>query len=210
MSTASQLNRGVGNLATDEYDYNWIKGIKMLEILGDVPITAMMRKFRAVKETQQRFNWWEEEPSEYGGAVTNVYINATLATTYAYGTHQATVGIIGSIVYVKVAAAVAREFKDNDVVILRDVPSVDGGETFLPNIPITDVQFDGNAAGGRRKGGVFSGTPFMGDYTGSATSEGFIISIWCDTRNGTPEAPNSDIYVARITIAPLPEDVPAQ
>ncbi len=103
-----------------------------------------------------------------------------------------------------------RDDPDNTLLMVYHAQSVDGGETFLPNIPITDVQFDGNAAGGRRKGGVFSGTPFMGDYTGSGTSEGFIISIWCDTRNGTPEAPNSDIYVARITVAPLSDELPSQ
>jgi hypothetical protein len=103
-----------------------------------------------------------------------------------------------------------RDDEDNTLLMVYHAQSVDGGVTFLPNIPITDVQFDGNAAGGRRRGGVFSGTPFMGDYTGSATSEGFIISIWCDTRNGTPEAPNSDTYVSRVAIAPLPEDIPEQ
>ncbi len=50
---------------------------------------------------------------------------------------------------------------------------------------------------------MFSGTPFMGDYTAVAASKGFVIPIWCDTRNGTPEQPNSDIYVARVTIAPV-------
>ena len=98
-----------------------------------------------------------------------------------------------------------RDDPNNTLLMVYHAQSVDGGETFLPNIPITDVQFDGNAAGGRRKGGVFSGTPFMGDYTGSATSEGFVISIWCDCRNGTPDTPNSDIYAARITVAPLEE-----
>ena len=101
-----------------------------------------------------------------------------------------------------------RDDPNNTLLMIYHAQSVDGGESFLDNIPVTDVQFDGNAAGGRRKGGVFSGTPFMGDYTGSAASDGFIISIWCDTRNGTPEAPNSDAYVVRVTIAPLVDPVP--
>ncbi len=101
-----------------------------------------------------------------------------------------------------------RDDPNNTLLMVYHAQSVDGGATFLPNIQVTDVQFDGNAAGGRRKGGVFTGTPFMGDYTGSATSDGFIISIWCDTRNGTPEAPNSDIYVVRVTVAALPDESP--
>jgi hypothetical protein len=94
-----------------------------------------------------------------------------------------------------------RDDPNNTLLMVYHAQSIDGGDTFLPNIPITDVQFDGNAAGGRRKGGVFSGTPFMGDYTGSAACDGFIVSIWCDCRNGTPEAPNSDTYVARVAYA---------
>ncbi len=101
-----------------------------------------------------------------------------------------------------------RDDPNNTLLMIYHAQSVDGGDSFLPNIPVTDVQFDGNAAGGRRKGGVFSGTPFMGDYTGSAASDGFVVSIWCDTRNGTPEAPNSDAYVVRVTIAPLADPVP--
>jgi hypothetical protein len=103
-----------------------------------------------------------------------------------------------------------RDDPDNTLLMVYHAQSIDGGETFLPNIPITDVQFDGNAAGGRRKGGVFSGTPFMGDYTGSGASDGFVISIWCDTRNGTPETPNSDIYVARVAYAEVPMDTPEE
>ncbi len=102
-----------------------------------------------------------------------------------------------------------RDDENNTLLMIYHAQSVDGGISFLDNIPVTDVQFDGNAAGGRRKGGVFTETPFMGDYTGSAAADGFIISIWCDTRNGTPEAPNSDTYVVRVTIAPLADPVPA-
>jgi hypothetical protein len=103
-----------------------------------------------------------------------------------------------------------RDDENNTLLMIYHAQSIDGGETFLPNIPITDVQFDGNAAGGRRKGGVFSGTPFMGDYTGSAAGDGFVVPIWCDTRNGTPDAPNSDLYVARVAIAEVEVDtVPA-
>jgi hypothetical protein len=101
-----------------------------------------------------------------------------------------------------------RDDENNTLLMIYMAQSVDGGETFIPNIPITDVQFDGNAAGGRRKGGVFSGTPFMGDYTGITASDGFVVPIWCDTRNGTPEQPNSDIYVVRVTYAEVETPVP--
>ena len=94
-----------------------------------------------------------------------------------------------------------RDDPKNTLLMYYMAQSVDGGATFLPNIPVSEKQSDGNAGGGRRKGGVFSGTPFMGDYTGVAASKGFVVAIWCDTRNGTPDQPNSDIYVARVTIA---------
>ena len=96
-----------------------------------------------------------------------------------------------------------RDDANNTLLKYYMAQSVDGGATFLPNFPLSNVQFDGNAAGGRRKGGVFSGTPFMGDYTAVAAAPDFCIAIWCDTRDGTAEAPNSDIYVARVTYAPL-------
>lgn len=124
MATAVQGNRGVINLASNEWEAKWIPRIKRLMPIEKVPINAIMHKASPVNETQQKFIWWEEEMPDFGGAVTNVYIQPTLVDSYNYDSHQSTAGIKGALVYVKTAAAVAKEFKDNDVVLLVDASNV--------------------------------------------------------------------------------------
>jgi hypothetical protein len=55
--------------------------------------------------------------------------------------------------------------------------------------------------------GDYGGTSFLsgeshliGDYIGISASERFCALAWADTRNGSPQEPNSDIYGARVQI----------
>jgi len=72
--------------------------------------------------------------------------------------------------------------------------SVDQGESWK-NYRLTDTSFDGNAGGGSWRGEIIGGDAFIGDYIGIDTGGGFAYAGWCDTRNGKPDARNSDCYV---------------
>jgi hypothetical protein len=66
--------------------------------------------------------------------------------------------------------------------------SKDGGENFTFQANMTDQSFDGNNAP----------HPFIGDYIGLAASNSSAYGIWCDTREGTPETGDSELYFGRV------------
>jgi len=63
--------------------------------------------------------------------------------------------------------------------------SRDGGESFLPNRRITTTSFDPTA------GPIRAG--LLGEYIGVTAQDGYVHSVWTDTRNG-----NQDVYTARV------------
>jgi hypothetical protein len=69
---------------------------------------------------------------------------------------------------------------------------MDGGETFY-QMNITDTSFNGD----------YSRGPFMGDYISIASTDKTAHAIWADTRNGSPENVNADLYCANIDISKL-------
>jgi hypothetical protein len=64
--------------------------------------------------------------------------------------------------------------------------SSDGGNTFLPNVRVSDKTFNPNKY---NQGG------FLGDYTGLAASDRTIHPIWTDGRNG-----DNDVYTSRVQL----------
>ncbi len=77
--------------------------------------------------------------------------------------------------------------------------SFNGGQNLSISFNATDVQFDGNGGGGSRLGQIISsGGAFIGDYLNIAATNDTAYMLWCDTRNGSPSAHNSDLYGAAV------------
>lgn len=112
--------RGTGTWETGQDPQSWRERILYQFPNGDTPLTAVtsMIASREIKNTIH--NWWIELDPTMGGDVANVYINAAMSTAYVYATHQAAYGIAGATVYVKVAAAVAKEMNAGAEVRLID------------------------------------------------------------------------------------------
>jgi hypothetical protein len=66
--------------------------------------------------------------------------------------------------------------------------SMDGGENFTYQTNMSDQSFDGNNAP----------HAFIGDYNGLAASNNSAYGVWCDTREGTPETGDSELYFGRV------------
>ena len=65
--------------------------------------------------------------------------------------------------------------------------SFDGGVTFPVNLPLSDVQCNGDFS---REGD----RDFIGDYTGVDTFNGTLACVWCDTREGSESDGDTEIY----------------
>lgn len=106
--------RGTGDWATDQRPKNWREMILFLYPNGDAPLTALMSKLASEGVNDPEFNWWTKSLASQGGAITNIYTDITLSSAYTSG------GSAGDVVYVKVAEAVADEFRAGHQVLLRD------------------------------------------------------------------------------------------
>lgn len=81
-----------------------------------------------------------------------------------------------------------RDDENNTLIRSYFSQSFDGGQNFTFNINISDEPFDGNNAP----------HPFIGDYSGMAAHNNSAYAIWCDCREGTPDAGDSELYFTRI------------
>jgi hypothetical protein len=79
--------------------------------------------------------------------------------------------------------------------------SIDGGETFLPNVKVTEISFDPNVVTRFDSGGFI----FIGDYIQVASTPVDVHAIWTDNRNVDLNADlnngrlDQDIFTAKIT-----------
>jgi hypothetical protein len=69
--------------------------------------------------------------------------------------------------------------------------SFDGGQTFPVNLQISDATFNGDYS---RNGD----NDFIGDYTGVVATNESVAAVWCDTREGSEEDADSEIYFVNI------------
>jgi hypothetical protein len=108
--------RGTGDWATDQRPKNWRETILYLYPNGSAPLTAILSKMKEEKVDDPEFNWWTKQLAQQGGAVvaTEIYTDATMATKLAAA------GTLGQVLYVKVAEAVADEFRAGHQCLLRD------------------------------------------------------------------------------------------
>ena len=92
-----------------------------------------------------------------------------------------------------------RDCPDNTMLHVYHAISRDGGQTFRDH-RLTDTPFNGEAGGGSLIGQQIGGDAFIGDYHASVALEDKVYFVWCDTRNGLPNARNSDIYLAYVNL----------
>jgi hypothetical protein len=117
--------RGTGNWATNQMPESWRETILYEYPNGSAPITAMMSMFKSETIDSVTHHWWTKTLPSQSATVTGVYINSDLSTAYVYATHQATCGIAGSVVFVKMAEASAKEFREGHTVVLKDANMYD-------------------------------------------------------------------------------------
>jgi len=108
--------RGTGDWATDERPKNWRETILYLYPNGTAPLTAILSKLKEEKVDDAQFHWWTKMLPGQGGAIVagQIYTDAVMAVPLAAA------GTLGQTLFVKVAEAVAGEFRDGHQVLLRD------------------------------------------------------------------------------------------
>ena len=107
---------GYPALETDENPESWIPVIHELYPNGDLPLAGLFLSQPKDKATSDTFNWWERPYQMQIGEMTagQVYTDVALATAYTSG------GVAGTVVYVKMTAAFAGIFTNNDIVQFID------------------------------------------------------------------------------------------
>jgi len=113
--------RGTGDFPANEVMDNWRNAILRLFPNGSAPLTAIISQIKSSKLTDgPTFHWTTKALPTQRAAVTGVYIDSTMGTAYVYVTHQATYGIAGATVYVKMALASLDNFLPGHIILLRD------------------------------------------------------------------------------------------
>jgi hypothetical protein len=106
--------RGTGDWATDQRPKNWREGILYLYPNGSMPLTAIMSKMKSEKTPDPQFYWWTKLLPTQAATVTGVYTDSGLTAAYTSG------GVIGTTLYIKMAAAELAHFRVGHTVLLRD------------------------------------------------------------------------------------------
>lgn len=113
--------RGTGDWVTDQRPKNWREVMLHEYPNGQAPLTAIMSKMKSESTDDPEVNWWTKNLAVQAGDITGVYTDAALSSAYASG------GVVGDVLYVKLAEAEADEFRSGHQVLLRDTsdPRVD-------------------------------------------------------------------------------------
>lgn len=107
--------RGNGDWSdSDMRPKNWREMVLYLYPNGDAPLTALLSMMPSQRTDDPEFNWWTQTWPDQAGAVTDVYTDAAMATSYVSG------GTAGDVLYVKVAAATIAHIRVGHQVMLSD------------------------------------------------------------------------------------------
>ena len=105
--------RGSGDWVTDQRPTNYREMILYLEPNGSAPLTALLSKISSQSTNDPQFNWWTKVLPTQGGAITTTYTDVGLTSAYVSG------GVSGTVLYAKVAEAVADEFRVGHEALFR-------------------------------------------------------------------------------------------
>ena len=106
--------RGTGNWVTDQRPMNWRNAILRMFPNGSAPLTAILSALPSERTTDPQFHWWEKALPTQGGTAA-IYEDALLSDVYDDSDDYAA----GTLVYAKMTAAVAAEFRPGHVVMMR-------------------------------------------------------------------------------------------
>ena len=138
--------RGTGDWVTDQRPKSWREMLLYLYPNGDMPLTAILSKMGSEQVTDPEFNWWTKKFPDQAGAVSGVYTDTGLSAAYSASYPAGGAGAVsGTTVYVKMAEAVAKEFRLGHQILLRDesdpyvdvngkvtaVPTLNGASSYL-------------------------------------------------------------------------------
>ncbi len=101
---------GSGHWSTDlggQRPTNYREKILELSPNGDTPLTGMLSKLPSESTNDVRYNWFSESTPKQGGAITNIWTNAALASAYSTTSGQA----VDTSAFVQVSELVAEEFR---------------------------------------------------------------------------------------------------
>lgn len=106
--------RGTGDWVTDQRPKNWREQILYLYPNGQAPLTAILSMMSSEKVDDPEFNWWTQEQTAVGGAVSGVYTDADCATAYTSG------GVAGDIVYLTITTTLGNRVREGHEILMRD------------------------------------------------------------------------------------------
>lgn len=103
----------------DWSDSNFIPGDWREAILrwfpnGEAPLTAMLAKLPSEASDNYIFNWFSQGLAGQNGAITALYYDAIMSNAYT-----AAAGTLGDVLYLKMAAAAAKEIRPGHSLMLR-------------------------------------------------------------------------------------------
>jgi len=93
---------------------DWRETILYLYPNGMMPLTALMSKMSKEKTNDPEFKWWTQGLPTQSATITGRYTDAALSAAYTSG------GVIGTILYFKLAEADTTQFRAGHQVLLRD------------------------------------------------------------------------------------------
>jgi len=86
-----------------------------------------------------------------------------------------------------------RDSENNTLMSVYVAVSKDGGQTYPLQFNITDTMLDGDQSAGA------SGTGFIGDYLGIASTDWYSVGVWCDMRNAD-SGNSTDIFSGKVIL----------
>jgi len=106
--------RGTGDWSdSDMRPKNWREGVLWLYPNGDAPLTAILSKLSEEKVDDPEYYWWTQGLPTQAGAITDIFTDAVMATSYTSG------GAAGDVLYVQVAAATMDHFREGHIALMR-------------------------------------------------------------------------------------------
>lgn len=116
MTTPFLGMRGNGDWSdSDMRPKSYRESILYLYPNGNMPLTGILSKLSKEKVDDPEFKWWTQGLPTQASAVTGVYTDSALSSAYTSG------GIVGTTLYLKMAATNINQFRAGHQVMLRDV-----------------------------------------------------------------------------------------
>jgi len=105
--------RGTGDWVANQRPESWRETVLRLFPNGQAPLTAMLAMLPSEPVSDPKFHWWTKSLPLQSGVIAELYTNSLLSAVYASG------AVAGTVLYAKVAQAVAEEFRIGHTAMFR-------------------------------------------------------------------------------------------